>query len=721
MTAEEREQFLQNGYTKDQLDEIELGRRKGLDTSLYENKEFLSVQMRQIRFGLERHLDARKYARVEFDWLQMEEIREGMKAGLNVDLYASPEISFEKMRQVRKGLMAGMNLAPYLKLDAGIMRQIRKATLAGVNILKFINEGYDAQQLEEIKESLVWGVDIAPYLSKNYRAASITQISKGLYRKLDVSLYAKEYYSWRQMREIRKGLENRVDVSLYNDKLYSWEQMREVRLGLEAGLDVSEYRLLRYTANEMKRKRLALLSGELPGEEASLEEQLQTGDLMFTFASGEMEAYVTVLVPGKVITRKNLMERLEESGIVKGVIDEVIDQLVEGRYGERPLLIARGNIPYKGEDGWYEYFFRTDLNRRPKVMEDGSVDYQNIEWFEMVHAGQKVAYYHEAKEGQEGYTVTGKPIPARKGFEQRVLVGKGFKLEDDKKTYIALADGMVQLEGNELKITDHLEVDEVNLATGNVSFSGSVHIRGDVTTGTTVRAGGDVVVDGNVEGATIISNGSVILKKGMNGTASGMIHSDKDVVSRFFEAVTVVAKGNIEVDKCLNSELCAGGKITSTRVIAGGVAQAEKGFRVQNVGNQAGRETTLKVLVNEEDWQQYKQIKNEIKEIAQEVQMLNKTYEEFKAKYPPEVRSQMEVFGKVEKAVSIKTKYLQKLLEKKRLLDETVRASNDAKVIIGGRAHEGVVVEMSGCRWFAENQFNITLKKQNQQLEIISN
>jgi uncharacterized protein (DUF342 family) len=644
-----------------------------------------------------------------------------MKAGVNVDLYASPDISFEKMRQVRKGLMAGMNLAPYLKLEAGIMRQIRKATLAGVNILKYINEGYDANQLAEIKESLVRGVDIGPYLSKNYRAASITQISKGLYRKLDVSLYAKEYYSWRQMRELRKGLENRIDVSLYNDKLYSWEQMREIRLGLEAGLDVSEYRLLRYTAGEMKRKRLAMLAGDLLDQDVPVEEQLRADDLMISFASNEMEAYVTVLIPGKVITRKTLLRHLKESGIEKGIIDDVVDQLVEGRYGERPILIAQGQIPYKGEDGWYEYFFRTDLNRRPRIMKDGSVDYQNIEWFEMVHAGQKLAYYHEAKEGKEGYTVTGKPIPGRKGFEQRVLVGKGFKLEDDKKTYTAITDGMIQLEGNELNISDHLEVDEVNLATGNVAFSGSVHIHGDVTTGTVVQAGGDLVVDGNVEGATIISNGSVILKKGMNAAGNGMINAEKDVVSRFFEAVTVVAKGNIEVDKCLNSELYAGGKITSTRVIAGGIAQAEKGFRVHHVGNQAGKATSLKVLVNEEAWQQYKQIKNEIKEIAQEVQMLNKTYEDFKVKYPPEVRSEMEVFAKLEKAVYIKSKYLQKLLEKKKVLDETVKESNEAKIIINGRAHEGTTVEMSGCRWFAENQFNITLKKQEHHMEIISN
>ena len=42
---------------------------------------------------------------------------------------------------------------------------------------------------------------------------------------------------------------------------------------------------------------------------------------------------------------------------------------------------------------------RTNIDTKPKEQEDGTVDFQNIDWFEMVQAGQKLAYYHEAHFG----------------------------------------------------------------------------------------------------------------------------------------------------------------------------------------------------------------------------------------------------------------------------------------------------------------------------------
>ena len=80
------------GFTKDQLNEIEEGRKSGIDTSVYEKVEYLAIQMRQIRLGLTEGLNVSFYANPEYDWFQMEEIRLGLKAGLNVTSYASVNI-----------------------------------------------------------------------------------------------------------------------------------------------------------------------------------------------------------------------------------------------------------------------------------------------------------------------------------------------------------------------------------------------------------------------------------------------------------------------------------------------------------------------------------------------------------------------------------------------------------------------------------------------------
>ena len=64
-------------YTSDQLFEIEEGKKASIDTSIYENPDFLAIQMRQIRMALMAGLDVKPYVRPEFDWMQMEEIGGG--------------------------------------------------------------------------------------------------------------------------------------------------------------------------------------------------------------------------------------------------------------------------------------------------------------------------------------------------------------------------------------------------------------------------------------------------------------------------------------------------------------------------------------------------------------------------------------------------------------------------------------------------------------------
>lgn len=135
---------------------------------------------------------------------------------------------------------------------------------------------------------------------------------------------------------------------------FTSEQINEISEGNQAGLDVS--------------RRTALLLDICHQQAKIMQNQVRTEDFMFEYASNDMEAYITVLAKGKYITRERLLEILEQNHIRKGVLEETVQKIVDGRYGNKPLLIAKGQIPHRGEDGWYEFFFRTDLNRKPKVL-----------------------------------------------------------------------------------------------------------------------------------------------------------------------------------------------------------------------------------------------------------------------------------------------------------------------------------------------------------------
>ena len=714
----EKDKIMTEDFEKDQINEIKLGALAGIDTSVYADKKYLAIQMRQIRLGLIEKLPVEIYASPEYDWFQMEEIRKGLSEGVDVQIYSSHDISYEKMRQIRKGLKAGIDLSGYQHMKADVLKQIRIAHIEGIDLSKYIQAGYDAKQLFEIRQALKDNLDMDPYLVKEYIGPSLSEIRKGLQSRVDVSIYAKMEYSWRQMRELREGMEKRLDVSKYNSPLYSWRQMREIRTGLELGLNVDSYRQLRYTSREMQKKRLAMLEDIRQDKQKLKKNLVKAEDIEVEISTNSMEAYVRVLVKDKVITKKRLLEILDLHDIRAGIIESAVEEIVNGSNTRKSILIARGQIPRKGADGWYECYFRTMINKRPKIMKDGSADYKNVEWFETVKEGQKLAYYHRAEPGTDGYTVSGKVIPAQRGMEKGILVGKGFEMQPDRKTYIATVNGMVKMNDTTLEVSRHMEVEDVTLATGNINFDGSLRIKGNVENGTEVHVTEDLEIDGNVGAATIICGGNILLKKGMNSAGHGYIKAEKGIVSRFFEAVKVEANEDIQVNKCLNSQLYAGGMIISSSTIAGGVACAQKGFRITNSGNAIGLHTELKVGYNEEIQKKIHDLNSAIWEAEQELHMLNNSYQSVVAKYPAEVRNTMDLFIKLEKSVVTKRTQIADMQAKLEKYRDRIK---QAKVVIGGHAFEGTIVEINNRRWKAEDQFNVVIKSDSDEIIVSSN
>lgn len=723
MTDKERDDYLETGFTPDQVDEIQEGLESGLDISVYAKKEFLAIQMRQIRLGLQKNLSVKKYASAEYDWFQMEEIRLGLQDKLDVSVFANPSISYDRMRQIRLGLKDGINLAKYARLDAGILRELRRALISKIHIVEYIQQGYDAEQLEQIRIALEKGVNIVPYLHIEFRGVSIGEICEGLEKGLDVSFYARVELSWQQMREIRLGLENRVDIKCYSNPVYDWKQMQEIRLGLENGIDISSYHTPMWTAAEMKKKRLAVEQAPvaaLPtGETAS--ERFENFSL--TVSGDEMEAYIFIPDSSKA-TKEEVMRALGQYGVRRGILEDEIDKLFKAGNKEKAVTVARGKPPEDGPDGWYEYFFRTELSRHPKLLPDGSVDFQSVEWFELVKEGQRIALYHEAEKGKPGYTVTGKELPSRKGHEKSLLTGKGFKLLDDKKTYMATLSGKIELKDQRIEIDKVLIVDEISLATGNVNFDGSVYVMGNVGTGSLIQATGDVVVKGYIESASIESNGSVLLYSGINGNGVGYIMAHGDVNGKFFESCKVYTKGNIFATYCLNCDLHAEDKIYVTGkegTLAGGMAYARKGIDVQFAGNHVGLATHLRIGVDDAFFDQKNEVDAKIIEAGKQLLIFQHAYADFQKKYPPEVRNVMEMYLKIENAIYTKEKEISELTGEKNRLEQEMKTVKSAEVLVRDTLYEGTQIQISGKNWYARHVSNVSVKKVGERIAVFKN
>jgi uncharacterized protein len=708
-------------FTQDQKQEIEKGILAGVDVSVFARPEYLAIQMLQIRIGLEEKLPVEIYASDQYDWFQMEEIRKGLEHGIDIKKYAAPEIPFDVMCQLREGLEQGIDLSFAKKLNAGVLKQLRLALVNRIDIVPYINQGYDEEQLEQIRIALENKIDVNPYITTLSRGTAIREIVLGLEENIDVSLYADEKMNWQQMREIRLGLEERLDVECYRNILYSWQQMREIRIGLEEGLDVSYYSSLMYSPKEMRKRRLRI-SGK-DEYEAEAERKDEREEFKVIVSSDNMKVYLAADIGCKIL-KEDILLALGQRGITYGIDYTKIEDIVSNGTGEVMEPIAQGKYPEAGSDGWYEYFFDTEVKPAPTLLENGSVDYQNIKWFEMVKKGQCIASYHKAAIGSEGINVYGRTIPGLRGKEVPAISGTGFKILPDGLTYVADLDGKIEMKDGKIEITEVLILDSVNGAVGNIKFSGSIYIKGSVSDNVEIQCGKDLLVDGFVESAVIKTGGNIVIRKGNNAGGRGYIEAGGSIMGKFFENTRVAARKDIKSNYCLNSILSAGEHIEVSGIsgsIAGGSATAGDMIQSYNIGNSAEIATAIKVGRNREYNAEQTILKTKEDEINREITLLGNSYADFQRKYPPDVRNTNKLYIKIENAIYTKKKELKEVSEQRKVLEEKTNKNKLAKVVIRGTVFNGVKIEVNGSVWEAKPASNITLRKSGSSISIYKN
>ncbi len=479
---------------------------------------------------------------------------------------------------------------------------------------------------------------------------------------MDKEILDKSLYSTDQLQEIEEGQEKGLDVSVYEDERLNWQQMQEIRLGMMEDLPVELYSSLMYTAKGMEEKRKKLLEEQKHPEKTENEEVYK--DFSLLVSADKTEAFILVAEKGIRIRKDRLLLSLEEKGVKTGIDYVMLERLENQGADSNTVILATGRRPQAGADGWYEFFFDINIKKGLKLLEDGSVDYQNIKWFELVRKGDVVAKYHEPEPGNPGLNILGDEVSAKKGRELRHLTCKGVTLEPDKKTYIASTDGKIEYKGDGLEVTDILVQDGVTQATGNVEFNGSVYVRGEVGDGAIIRAEKDILVDGFVEGAVLEAGGDIILRKGNNGDGRGRLRAKGSIMGRLFERANVKAGKHINANYCLNSELWADGRIEiagKNGSLAGGSAYAAQGTNAFNIGNAAGIKTGISVGGEDPFIAEINSLEDKLHSAQRELYLLKNAYADFRRKYAPEVRNSNPVYLKIEDSIYAKEQEINKL------------------------------------------------------------
>lgn len=646
------------GYRKEQHQEILLGKEDGLDVSLYSNPEF--------------------------NYLQMEQIRMGIKDKVDVSCYADPTYTYETMKQIRLSMYSGIDLMPYL------------------------GRGFVDDELEQIRLALEEGLGINAWLTDEMYVQQIHEIRVGLYEGLDVAKYADVKYNWMQMKEIRLGLEKKLKVSCYTNSLFSHWQMKEIRLGLEAGLDVAPYAKLIFSGSDMRQKREELMSekmgthraGERPGTGAgsSLKEEFS---ILVEDNGNKVYAFIQYIARDAV-KEEDIYAALKERGIINGIDKKAIAEMIGKKRVNEKVLIAEGTPAEDGKNGWFEFFVRLDLPRIPAPLPDGGVDYVNIEAFEMVDKGERIALYHPAEKGKDGQNVFGEVIRANDGTEKKPLKGEGFTIEQDGVTYVSKMSGKFEFINGQIIITNMLIVrEDVTAVTGKLEVDGTVYVVGSVCSGGYISATGDIIVEHNVEAGRLIAGGNVMIKKGSCSKNDCFIEAKGEVSGSFFEAANIEAGGNIRANYIMNSNINTLEKVIvsgSKGMLLGGTTRAIKGIDTYNIGNKSHIKTMLDVgkniLYNK---QQDVFAKRRVK-IQDELHMLEERWNSILQALPPDKEQAAELIKRLNAAIVAKDHEMADLEAEISKLDNITGQEMKA-VIVRGTAHAGTVVEINSAKY----------------------
>ena len=322
------------------------------------------------------------------------------------------------------------------------------------------------------------------------------------------------------------------------------------------------------------------------------------GTVFVNVSKDKVKAYLHLFPPGpdgKEVTKQDILNVLERESIVYGINEDAVNKAlaVMKETGNKVEgdLIAEGTPPVPGEDAKIEYQVDLSFSHKPKIKKDGRADYYSIHLFESVAEKQPIAKIVPPTDGTPGTDVFGNPIEAPPGKSTQISLGKNIEtMSEDPMTLIAIKTGHVYLRGENLLVEEILNIEtDVDFKTGNIDFIGDVLINGDVKSGFSVKAAGNINITGTVEDAIIEAGESVIVHSGFLGKGKGRIKAGGDVVVKHVRNQTIMAKNNILVDgEVLDSSLFAGNEMfveVKKSWIVGGIAVARNKIRAYAIGN----------------------------------------------------------------------------------------------------------------------------------------
>lgn len=339
------------------------------------------------------------------------------------------------------------------------------------------------------------------------------------------------------------------------------------------------------------------------------------GTISIVLADDQMTAWLTMQAAkgGQPLAADKIRLEVWAKGIIHGVDETALEEAIAAGECEN-LVIAAGTPPIEGEPARFESLLESLRASRSDTEGQDIIDYRNLGDLLLVPAGTPLMRRIPAVPGQEGINVLGRPVSAPFIADTPFARPLSGVTPDQQDVNLLLAEiaGQPAAVERGVIVNPVVEIENVDMHSGNVLFDGTLKVKGDVHAGMSIKVAGDVIVGGAVEAARIVAGGNVAVKGGIVGKAeapgetgrSARIECNGSVQAHFIEYAHIEAGQSILVESAVRqSDLMAGlqiavGRSASQGQIIGGHNRALIGVRAATLGSPSGTSTLVQVGID---------------------------------------------------------------------------------------------------------------------------
>ena len=363
-----------------------------------------------------------------------------------------------------------------------------------------------------------------------------------------------------------------------------------------------------------------------------------------------------------------------------------------------------------------------------KKSEDGSIDFKERSFIHNIDAGVQIAHFITETPAVDGLDIYDEVLEANYDEDPCYKIGNNLKVEADGINIKSAIKGILVNNNNTISVSNVIEIEKVDLSTGNIEVDGSVIIKENVTPGFSIKTEGDIKVNGNIEDAKINCGGNLIVSGGIIGGPDSDMHINGKVYASFIRNANLISNGDVIANQIVNSDISCNNRVIVLEgkgVIIGGNVKALNGVWARSIGAISESKTTIIVGRDAEAYALFKNIQTTIKANREEISKFktllgSEYFKDPKAFIQRIPENKRETIKNILKKVTNLVKETTELEEKRKEMSEEFEKLSNSSVTSMEGFFPGVTVYISNIRKYITNKISGTEYFYSKELRDIS-